>query len=102
MSTEPLPPIVSAEAVQDRDDIIWCDVRWYLDRRPGRDAYDQAHIPTAIYVDLDEHLAFLPMKSEGRHPMPSAASSHVSKKSHGGSLRPGQPRKVASTSALLP
>lgn len=74
MSTEPLPPIVSAEAVQDRDDIIWCDVRWYLDRRPGRDAYDQAHIPTAIYVDLDEHLAFLPMKSEGRHPMPSAAS----------------------------
>ena len=74
MTHDPLPPIVDAAAVAERGDIIWCDVRWYLDRRPGRDAYAQWHIPGAIYVDLDEHLAFLPTKSQGRHPMPSAAS----------------------------
>ena len=70
----PLPPIVAPEAIADRDDVVFADVRWYLDRRPGRDAYELAHIPGAIYVDLDEHLAFLPMKSQGRHPMPTAAS----------------------------
>ena len=84
MSTHPpLPPIVSASHVADRDDIVWCDVRWYLDRRPGRDAYATAHIPGAIWVDLDEHLAFLPMKSAGRHPMPSAASFAASLSSLG-------------------
>ena len=70
----PLPPIVAPEAIDDRDDIVLCDVRWYLDRRPGHVPYSEAHIPGAIYVDLDEHLAFHPMKSQGRHPMPAAAS----------------------------
>ena len=71
---DPLPPIVAPEAIVDRDDIVYCDVRWYLDRRPGHVPYGEAHIPTAIYVDLDEHLAFHPMKSRGRHPMPAAAT----------------------------
>ncbi len=69
-----LPPIVSLDQLAGRDDIVFCDVRWYLDRRPGREAYRNGHLPGAIYVDLDEHLAYLPTRSQGRHPMPSAAS----------------------------
>ena len=73
-----LPPIIGAEVLIDRSDIILCDVRWYLDRTPGRDAYFSGHIPGAIYVDLDEHLATLPTISGGRHPMPAAASFAIS------------------------
>ena len=73
-----LPPIIGAEVLIDRPDIILCDVRWYLDRTPGRDAYFSGHIPGAIYVDLDEHLATLPTISGGRHPMPAAASFAIS------------------------
>lgn len=69
-----LPPIISVDAAVAHGNIVFCDVRWYLDRRPGHAAYQDGHIPGAIYVDLDEHLAFLPTKSGGRHPMPSAAS----------------------------
>ena len=73
-----LPPIIGAEVLINRPDIILCDVRWYLDRTPGRDAYFSGHIPGAIYVDLDEHLATLPTISGGRHPMPAAASFALS------------------------
>ena len=74
MTTQPLPPIVTLEQIADRNDIVVCDVRWYLDRTPGRQKYNEGHIPGSIFVDLDEHLATLPRKSEGRHPMPAAAS----------------------------
>ncbi|MDG2114523.1 MAG: sulfurtransferase [Actinomycetota bacterium] len=73
-STEPLPPIVSVDAALAHGNVVFCDVRWYLDRRPGHAAYLEGHIPGAIFVELDEHLAYLPTKSGGRHPMPSAAS----------------------------
>jgi thiosulfate/3-mercaptopyruvate sulfurtransferase len=75
MSTAALPPIISAAGLQAAaGEVIVCDVRWYLDRRPGLAAYDTGHIPGAIFVDLDEHLTSLARKSAGRHPMPSAAS----------------------------
>jgi thiosulfate/3-mercaptopyruvate sulfurtransferase len=52
------------------------DVRWYLDpARRGRDAWRAAHIPGAVFVDVDEDLSApgggrgLPA---GRHPWPSA------------------------------
>ena len=31
-------------------------------------------LPKIVRLDLDEHLAFHPMKSQGRHPMPAAAT----------------------------
>ena len=74
MTTQSLSPIVTAEEIANRSDIVVCDVRWYLDRTPGRQKYNEGHIPGSIFVDLDEHLATLPSKSEGRHPMPAAAS----------------------------
>ncbi len=33
------------------------DVRWRLDRPDGRADYAQAHLPGAVYVDLDHELA---------------------------------------------
>ena len=74
MTGKPFPPIVSLEEVRDLEGVIFCDVRWYLDRTPGRQKYNEGHIPGAIFVDLDEHLATLPRKSQGRHPLPAAAS----------------------------
>jgi len=74
MSIHSLPPIVSLEELENHKDAVFCDVRWYLDRTPGREKYNEGHIPGAIFVDLDEHLATLPRKSQGRHPMPAAAS----------------------------
>lgn len=48
------------------------DVRWYLDGRSGREAYDAGHLPGAVFVDLDRHLAASGSPEAGRHPLPSA------------------------------
>ncbi|CAB4362868.1 unannotated protein [freshwater metagenome] len=50
------------------------DVRWYLDGRDGREAYETAHLPGAVWIDLDRDLAGhgLPA-TEGRHPLPTPA-----------------------------
>ena len=64
MNTQLLPPIVTVEELVGRTDVVLCDVRWYLDRTPGRNKYNEGHIPGSIFVDLDEHLATLPRKSE--------------------------------------
>ena len=70
----PLPPIVSCADVVGRDDIVLCDVRWYLDGRSGLDAYLAGHIAGAIWVDLDAHLSAHGAPEHGRHPLPSAQS----------------------------
>ncbi len=67
-----LGPIVAAERVAGRDDVVFADVRWYLDGRSGYDAYVTQHIAGAVFVSLDEHLAAPPSAEAGRHPLPSA------------------------------
>jgi thiosulfate/3-mercaptopyruvate sulfurtransferase len=49
------------------------DVRWYLGQPgKGRAAYDEGHIPGAIFLDLDADLADLDgLGAPGRHPLPS-------------------------------
>lgn len=47
------------------------DVRWYLDGRNGREAFDRGHIPGARFVDLDTDLSGPPTREGGRHPLPS-------------------------------
>ncbi|HET7225374.1 MAG TPA: sulfurtransferase [Candidatus Eisenbacteria bacterium] len=50
------------------------DVRWsLLERDKGRNAYAGAHIPGAVFVDLDTELAAAPGQGPGRHPLPGAA-----------------------------
>jgi len=46
------------------------DVRWKLGDPDGRLHYRQAHIPTAVYVDLDTELAAAAAEGRGRHPLP--------------------------------
>jgi thiosulfate/3-mercaptopyruvate sulfurtransferase len=45
------------------------DLRWTLSGKPsGREKYDAAHIPGAVFVDLDRDLSG--RGGEGRHPLP--------------------------------
>lgn len=67
-----LPPVVDRSELTD--ETVIADVRWYLDGRSGLDAYLAGHVPGAIWVDLDAHLAASPSVAEGRHPLPSAAA----------------------------
>ena len=73
-----IPPVLDLAAVQEsqaaRDDgrrVVFADVRYYLDGRRGRDAYDRGHLPGAIFVDVDDDLAAHGAPpTEGRHPLP--------------------------------
>lgn len=50
---------------------VLADVRWYLDGRDGRAAFEAGHLPGARWVDLDGTLAASGMPAtEGRHPLP--------------------------------
>jgi thiosulfate/3-mercaptopyruvate sulfurtransferase len=54
--------------------VVVADVRWYLDGRDGRAAYEAAHLPGAVWVDLETQLAAHGAPpTEGRHPFPSPA-----------------------------
>jgi thiosulfate/3-mercaptopyruvate sulfurtransferase len=68
-----LPGIVVSEAfVQDHlDELVLCDVRFYLDGRSALDAYKSSHLPGALFVDLDHDLSDEPGEAAGRHPFPS-------------------------------
>lgn len=54
-----------------REEVAVADVRWYLDGRDGRAAYEAGHLPGAVYVDLDAHLASHADEALGRHPLPA-------------------------------
>jgi thiosulfate/3-mercaptopyruvate sulfurtransferase len=66
-----LPPIVDAAWLrQHLGAVVPADVRWYLDGRSGRAAYETGHLPGAVFVDLDAHLAAHRDPGAGRHPLP--------------------------------
>ena len=46
------------------------DVRWRLDRPEGRPEYVRAHLPGAVYVDLERELARRGQPQDGRLPLP--------------------------------
>ena len=70
--TDMISPVVSVSWWQQhRGDVVLADVRWYLDGRSGRAAYDAGHLPGAVFVDLDQWLAGPHSAREGRHPLPS-------------------------------
>jgi len=66
-------PLVScaalAEALAGLAVPVVLDVRWRLGGPPGRLDYDRAHVPGAVYLDLDTDLAAEPGPG-GRHPLP--------------------------------
>jgi thiosulfate/3-mercaptopyruvate sulfurtransferase len=67
-------PLVDAAWLVDhhRDpDVRVVDLRWYLDGRSGRAAYDAGHVPGAVFVDLNAISGHEPAR--GRHPLPEPA-----------------------------
>lgn len=63
-----IPPARLAEEIGD-EDLRVVDVRWYLaDAAQGRREYDEGHLPSAVFCDVETHLTgrFGP----GRHPLP--------------------------------
>ena len=67
-----IAPIVTVDDLADFPDAVLADVRWYLDGRSARDAYESGHLPGAIFVDLERQLAAHDQPAtEGRHPFPS-------------------------------
>lgn len=69
-------PTVSADWLADHlgaDDLAVVDVRWSLDDGPRRSAFEDAHIPSAVFADLDVDLSAPAATDAGRHPLPTAA-----------------------------
>ncbi|MCY3662988.1 MAG: sulfurtransferase [bacterium] len=65
-------PVVSGAWLQaNLDNVVVADVRWYLDGRSGRAAYEAGHIPGAVFVDLDKDLSAPSSAVGGRHPLPT-------------------------------
>jgi thiosulfate/3-mercaptopyruvate sulfurtransferase len=58
-------PLVDASFL--KREVVIADVRFYLDGRSTREAYDAGHIPGAVYVDLSCDLVG---PGRGRHPLP--------------------------------
>ncbi|HEX7165958.1 MAG TPA: sulfurtransferase [Acidimicrobiales bacterium] len=70
-------PLVSGEqaaAIVGQPGVVVADVRWYLDGRSGRAAYEGGHIPGAVFVDVDRDLAGQPGDGRGRHPLPAPSA----------------------------
>ncbi|WP_327269918.1 sulfurtransferase [Streptomyces sp. NBC_01218] len=66
-----IPPFLrveEAEALPGR--VVLADVRWYLDGRSGRAAYEGGHLPGAVFVDLDRWLTGPATPTGGRNPLP--------------------------------
>lgn len=49
------------------------DVRWRLDQPDGSAAYQAGHIPSAVYVSLDDDLSDHGRSGRGRHPLPAGS-----------------------------
>ena len=70
---------VLIEAKHLRDELasarppVLLDVRWALGDPHGLEHYRAAHIPNAVYVDLETELAAPASPQEGRHPLPDVA-----------------------------
>ena len=70
-----IPPFVDQHFVEAHPEAVLADVRWYLDGRDGRAAFEACHLPGALWVDLDRQLAAHDQPdTEGRHPFPSAVA----------------------------
>ncbi|GAA0647645.1 sulfurtransferase [Kutzneria viridogrisea] len=67
--------LISPESLADllrTDPPVLLDVRWSLTGPPGVQAYQEGHLPGAVFVDLDTQLAAEP-GAGGRHPLPEPA-----------------------------
>lgn len=70
-------PLVSTEELASLftgdEPIVVVDTRWRLPGPPGRESYAVAHLPGAVFLDVDTDLAGPPGEG-GRHPLPDVAT----------------------------
>jgi thiosulfate/3-mercaptopyruvate sulfurtransferase len=71
-----MTPLVSAnqleEILNSGENVLLCDCRFDLaNPESGKKAYEESHIPGAIYVDLDQDMSGTKTGSNGRHPLPT-------------------------------
>lgn len=70
--------LISVEALApqlNNPDYLVVDCRFNLANPPaGQVAYEQAHIPGAVYAHLDHNLSGPPVTDNGRHPLPTPAA----------------------------
>jgi thiosulfate/3-mercaptopyruvate sulfurtransferase len=71
-----MTPLVSAnqleEILNSGENVLLCDCRFDLaNTAAGRKAYEESHIPGAIYVDLDQDMSGTKTGINGRHPLPT-------------------------------
>ncbi len=68
-----MSPVVTidelAESLSSDAPPVLLDVRWALGDTEGRQHYLDAHIPGAVFVDLDTELAAPGSPELGRHPL---------------------------------
>jgi thiosulfate/3-mercaptopyruvate sulfurtransferase len=78
MASFPTSPLISVDELRARleagDRIHLLDVRYRLEQPDGRPDHRAAHLPGAVYVDMDTELAAHGDPSQGRHPVPSRGS----------------------------
>ena len=60
-----------ARRLDERGPVTILDVRWQLAEPDGRAAYEQGHLPGAVYVSLEDELTDHRVVGRGRHPLPS-------------------------------
>jgi thiosulfate/3-mercaptopyruvate sulfurtransferase len=66
-----IDPVVDQDWLRAHGDrVVLADVRWYLDGRSERAAYNSGHLPGAVFVDLNRVLAGPASPADGRHPLP--------------------------------
>ncbi|MGP3534563.1 sulfurtransferase [Microbacterium sp. RD1] len=86
-----MPPLLRVEdvaaALSAGTAVRLLDVRWRLDIPEGRPAYVAAHLPGAVYVDLETELAAGGNPAIGRYPLPDAAGLSESARRWG--IHPG-------------
>ncbi|QJD85941.1 sulfurtransferase [Cohnella herbarum] len=59
-------------------DVVIVDCRFQLGKpESGREAYEESHIPGAVYLDLEKDLSAPVGEHGGRHPLPDAAELTV-------------------------
>jgi thiosulfate/3-mercaptopyruvate sulfurtransferase len=78
-----------AQRLDDGEPLTILDVRWQLAEPDGRAAYEQGHIPGAVYVSLEDELSDHSVAGRGRHPLPSGRSVEAAARRWG--VRQGVP-----------
>src|ERR1700731_1438496 len=81
-----------AALIEAGDELALLDVRWRLDEPDGRAAYQEGHLPGAVYVSLEDELSDHGITGRGRHPLPSGRNVEAAARRWG--IRQGVPTVV--------